>query len=80
MHFPLLTAIVLIGFAPYRFSPGPTGAATYLGLLVVAVLWSVVFWWCFERHTDRVFHLLSRRITVASPTRVVVTASNPLGT
>ena len=74
-HFPLLTVVVLVGFAPYRFSPGPAGAATYLGLLSIAVLSAVGCWWCFERNTDRVFRFLSRRILINTGRAIVATRS-----
>jgi peptidoglycan/LPS O-acetylase OafA/YrhL len=64
-HFPLLSLIVLTGFAPHRFLPGLTGAAIYIGLFALAVGWAIGFWWCFERHTDRVFHWLNARLPPA---------------
>jgi peptidoglycan/LPS O-acetylase OafA/YrhL len=66
-HFPLLTLLVFVNFAPYRFQPGLQGALVYCGLLAVTVTWAVAFWWCFERHTDRVFGYLARRLQLDRP-------------
>jgi peptidoglycan/LPS O-acetylase OafA/YrhL len=81
-HFPLLTVVFLVGFAPYRFSPGLAGAATYFGLLSIAVLWAVGCWWCFESNTDRVFRLLARRILTNTGRAAVAARSltNPMPT
>ncbi len=63
-HFPLITMIVMVGLAPYRFQPGAAGALVYVGLLGVAVAWAIAVWWCFERNTDRVFRRLSAWLPV----------------
>jgi peptidoglycan/LPS O-acetylase OafA/YrhL len=61
-HFPLLTLIIMIELSPFRFQPGLLGIVIYLGLLSTVVAWAVVFWWCFERHTDRLFRYLSTQL------------------
>lgn len=75
-HFPLLTFVVMVACAPYRFQPSAAGAVIYLGLFILTILWATAFWWCFERHTNRVFHSVNTRLslrdarpaTAASPT------------
>jgi peptidoglycan/LPS O-acetylase OafA/YrhL len=71
-HFPLLTLLVFVNFAPYRFQPGLEGALVYVGLLAVTVTWAVAFWWCFERHTDRVFGYLAKRLQLDRPSTPLV--------
>lgn len=66
-HFPLLTCIVLSGFAPNRFPPGIAGAGVYAGLLSLAVAWSIIVWWCFERHTDTVYSIVRARLVSREP-------------
>ncbi len=58
-HFPLLTLIVLVGFAPDRLPPSIFAAGLYAGLLSVALIWAAIVWWCFERNTDRVYSLIA---------------------
>ena len=65
-HFPILSLIVLVLFAPDRFHPGLTGGIVYGGLFGLAFSWAVAFWWCFERHTNRLFQYLASRILLGS--------------
>jgi peptidoglycan/LPS O-acetylase OafA/YrhL len=58
-HLPLLTLLVLAGFAPTRFAPSIIAFATFAGLASIAIGWAAFCWWCFERNTDRVFALLA---------------------
>jgi peptidoglycan/LPS O-acetylase OafA/YrhL len=58
MHFPLLSLIVLTGFAPHRLQPSVTAAAVYGILLFLAIVWAATVWWCFERNTGRVYNFL----------------------
>ena len=53
-HFPLLTLVAMVGFAPRRFDPGLLSFSLFFGLVLLAFCWSVIMWFCFERHTDRV--------------------------
>lgn len=64
-HFPFLTSIVMVGFAPMKWPPGAFAAGVYMALLVAAVVWAGVVWWCFERHTDRVYLTLSRKLLLS---------------
>jgi peptidoglycan/LPS O-acetylase OafA/YrhL len=61
-HFPFLTLIVMVEFAPHRFQPSFLSSMIYGVLLIAALAWAVAFWWCFERNTDRVFWYLSARL------------------
>jgi peptidoglycan/LPS O-acetylase OafA/YrhL len=61
-HFPLLTLIVFVGFAPTRLAPGVFAFAAFSGLASIAIGWAAFWWWCFERNTDRVFALLVGRL------------------
>jgi peptidoglycan/LPS O-acetylase OafA/YrhL len=61
-HLPLLTLIILAGFAPTRLAPGIFAFATFGGLISIAIGWAAICWWCFERNTDRVFALLVGRL------------------
>ena len=58
-HFPLLTFIVLTGFAPHRLQPSVMAVVLYMILLLIAVGWATIIWWCFERNTNRVYNFLS---------------------
>lgn len=60
-HFPLLTLIAMTLFAPMRLEPGFAAASLFVGLLLAAIAWTALFWWLFERHTDRVFAMISQR-------------------
>lgn len=60
-HFPFLTLIAFTSLAPPRFHPGFMGALTYLGLFMAALVWAAIVWWCFERHTNRVYGALTAR-------------------
>ncbi len=61
-HFPLLTVIVLSGLAPMKWQPSMAAAGIYAELLLVAIVWAAAIWWCFERHTDRVYRKISRKL------------------
>ena len=54
-HFPFLSLIAFTSLAPPRFPPGIAGAFLYLGLFFAALVWAAMLWWCFERHTSRVY-------------------------
>lgn len=69
-HFPLLTAIVLTGFAPARRLPRLEAAAIYGGLLILAIAVAAALWWCFERNTDRLFQAVLRGLGLAGPPAV----------
>jgi peptidoglycan/LPS O-acetylase OafA/YrhL len=71
-HFPLLTLIVLAGFAPTRFTPSIIAFAIFAGLASIAVGWAASCWWVFERNTDRIFASLASRLPIpalATPNR-----------
>lgn len=61
-HFPFLTLIVLSGIAPMRWAPSLQAAGIYATLLLAATAWAAVVWWCFERHTDSVYSLLTAKL------------------
>lgn len=63
VHFPFLTFIVLVGIGPYRRQLGVAGFVIFVAVGIVTVVWSTAIWWCFERHTDRVFGYLHKRIS-----------------
>ncbi len=77
-HFPLVTMLVMIGLAPYRFQPGGAGALVYAGLLVAALAWSGVVWWCFERNTDWLYRRLSAWLAPAVPRPLAAAAPGPM--
>jgi len=68
-HFPFLTLIVLVEIAPKRWPPTLQAAGIYTGLLLAAMTWAAVVWWCFERNTDGVYFAISRKL----PSRKSVT-------
>ena len=68
-HFPLLTFIVMIGFAPGRMPPGPFAAVLYTTLLLVAIIWAAVVWWCFERNTNLIYSLISSTLLAGTKAR-----------
>jgi peptidoglycan/LPS O-acetylase OafA/YrhL len=68
-HFPLLTLIVLAGFAPDRLPPNAFAAELYAALLSVALIWAAIVWWCFERNTDRVYSLIASTFLVRAKNR-----------
>lgn len=61
-HFPLLMGATMIFLAPARFEPGLQAALVYLLFLSGILLSSVLLWAFFERHTDRIYGALSKRI------------------
>jgi peptidoglycan/LPS O-acetylase OafA/YrhL len=77
-HFPLLILVIMIGFAPYRFPSSSTGAVIYLGLFILAIQWAVTFWWCFERHTDRIFHCVTARLLLRAVGTPPPSAASPI--
>lgn len=60
-HFPFLSLIAFTSLAPPRFQPGIAGMLLYLGLFLAALVWAAMLWWCFERHTSRLYALLTTR-------------------
>jgi peptidoglycan/LPS O-acetylase OafA/YrhL len=61
-HFPFLTLAVLVEFAPDRLPPSVVGAERYAALLLMALIWATIVWWCFERNTNRVYFLISKTL------------------
>jgi hypothetical protein len=57
-----LTLIAFTSLAPPRFHPGLAGAALYFGLFLAALVWAAIIWWCFERHTDRLYGILAAKL------------------
>lgn len=58
-HFPLLTFIIMVYYAPHRASPSLYAAGLYAVLLSVALIWAAVVWWCFERNTNRAYSVIA---------------------
>jgi peptidoglycan/LPS O-acetylase OafA/YrhL len=71
-HFPLLTLIVMAGFAPAVWQPGIAATAIFVLLMFVAIVFSVGIWWCFERNTDRVYSMIRRRLLSPETTTVAI--------
>ncbi|MET3598519.1 acyltransferase family protein [Martelella mangrovi] len=72
-HIPLLTLIVMIGFAPERYPISPYSLALFFTLFLVAVGWSVLVWWLFERHTNEVYGWINNKlgkIGISKPQRI----------
>ena len=67
-HFPFLTMIVLTSIAPIKWLPSIAGVAVYMGLMIAAITWAAIVWWCFERNTDRIYAGIALRI----PSRATV--------
>lgn len=63
-HFPFLTLIVVTGFAPVRLPPSMAVAGLYTALILSAIIWAAVLWWCFERNTDRVYSWIAGKLPV----------------
>ncbi|MBB4121997.1 acyltransferase family protein [Martelella radicis] len=61
-HIPLLTLIVMVGFAPERFPVSPYSLALFFTFFLVAVGWSALVWWLFERHTNEVYGWVKNRL------------------
>jgi peptidoglycan/LPS O-acetylase OafA/YrhL len=70
-HFPLLTLIVLAGFAPRRLPPSTFSAGVYVALLLVAIIWAAAVWWCFERNTDRAYSLIAAILLANTSDRLI---------
>jgi peptidoglycan/LPS O-acetylase OafA/YrhL len=68
-HFPLLAFIVLAGFAPNKLPPNTFSSGLYVALLLAALVWATILWWCFERNTDRVYSLIASTLS-APPTPI----------
>lgn len=66
-HFPLLTFIIMVFYAPHRASPSLYAAGLYAVLLSVALIWAAVVWWCFERNTNRAYSVIAS--ILLAPTR-----------
>ncbi len=62
-HFPLLMMLTMLSFAPERFQPGVIAFLVFAGFICAALAWATLFWFLFERHTDRVFRFLLKRIS-----------------
>lgn len=70
-RFPLLALIFFTFVAPVRFVPGASAVALYVCVAAIAVIWAIAVWWCFERHTDRIFRFVSEWVgRIRSRTRV----------
>ncbi|MEF3365539.1 acyltransferase [Methylocystis sp. 9N] len=60
-HFPLLTFLILSTAAPARFFPNGEGFGVFVLLLLITTSWATIIWYCFERHTDRVYRYILRQ-------------------
>lgn len=58
-HLPLLVFLTLSFLAPMRFYPDISGYSVFSAFVVVSVLWATIMWWLFERHTNRLYELMS---------------------
>jgi peptidoglycan/LPS O-acetylase OafA/YrhL len=76
-HFPFLTCLVMVGFAPHRFSPGAAGALVYAGLFAAALAWAAGAWWCCERHTDRLYRRLAAWLPARRGAAALPAAARP---
>lgn len=59
-HFPLIVLLIAFGGGLNRLTPNFTGMAAYLSFLLGLVVVGIIFWYFFERHTNRVRIFLNR--------------------
>lgn len=57
-HFPFVSFCWFVWFAPRQLLPGISGYTEFLVCLLVTLLYCLLMWWLFERHTGRVRHAL----------------------
>lgn len=60
-HFPLLVLFAAWFMDGQQFHMGTEGFAVYAAFLLASIVVATVFWWLFEKRTDRIRELLMRR-------------------
>lgn len=60
VHFPLLAFVFYCFFGGRQFQPGPASYLWFGALLIGSVAFAAVFWWCFERNTERLRKRIER--------------------
>jgi peptidoglycan/LPS O-acetylase OafA/YrhL len=63
-HFPLISFLALVWFAPRRWVPSFEAVAVYAGILCLALCWATLIWWLFERNTDKLWRSVMSRISM----------------
>lgn len=61
-HFPFLFLISMLLIGPSHYAFGFHGVFLYSFMFIATVVWAVVIWWCFERHTDRLYLFVRQKI------------------
>ena len=61
VHFPLLAWMYFTFLAPAQLPLGTEALGILAGVLAVVAIYASAIWWLFERNTDRVRSLLSRK-------------------
>jgi len=69
-HFPFLAFIFFTLFRGSQFQPDLSGFARFFGILLIALTYVLVIWWCFERNTDRVRRRLEMTFSLRSQSSV----------
>lgn len=54
IHFPVVLLISAIFYGADQMQPDVIGVAQFAGFFGMVLLIAVLFWWIFERHTDKV--------------------------
>ena len=62
VHFPLMAFVFFVFFHGKQIVPNAVTSLWFVGLLSVAVAYSAVLWWLFERNTDEVRVFVESRI------------------